>query len=203
MSAGDGNRVRDSLVRAAQEMLSEGEMNPAIPVIVERAGVGVGSFYRYFAGKDDLVAAAVRRTTEDHVEWLAGQTGGISDPLERAAALFWSVCSIPEARPMVARMYANPTTSRLMMSARAEEAQIPVIAAALAACGQDPADATAALTVASTTLVHLMTSAVEQGAMPYDEAERMLVVCLRGLGVDGERARALAAESRPAATRQA
>lgn len=191
------NRVRSALIRAMQEMLAEGTVNPAIPTVVERAGVGVGSFYRYFATKDDLIEATVERTAEEHVAWLASETVGITDPLERIAVMFWRVACLAELRPVTARMYSNPASLMLVTPARVQDAQIPAVAAGLEVTGLDPADAEAVMVVGNGALLTLIAEGVQEGAIDYEKAERVLVVCLRAIGVPDAPARALAARTSP------
>ncbi len=48
---------RQRLIRAAHEVFREGGLDAEMKVIAERAGVGVGTIYRNFPTKDDLIIA--------------------------------------------------------------------------------------------------------------------------------------------------
>jgi AcrR family transcriptional regulator len=57
---------RDRIVRAAIELLEEGEYDTVqIRDVAERAGVALGTLYRYFTSKEHLYAAAL-------LEWASG-----------------------------------------------------------------------------------------------------------------------------------
>lgn len=197
VSTEPGSRVRDALIRAMQEMLAEGDVNPAIPTLVERAGVGVGSFYRYFATKDDLIEATVQRTAEEHVAWLTQETAGVTDPIERIAVMFWRVACLAELRPVTARMYSNPASLMLVTPARVQDAQIPTVIAGLEATGLDASEADAVMLVGNGALLTLIAEGVHEGAIDHEKAGRVLVVCLRSIGVPDAQARELAARTRP------
>lgn len=53
----DARANRDRLLAAAHELLRERGVEAEIKEIAERAGVGVGTFYRNFPTKDDLIVA--------------------------------------------------------------------------------------------------------------------------------------------------
>jgi AcrR family transcriptional regulator len=72
MLRADARANRDRLLAAAHEMLRERGVEAEIKEIAERAGVGVGTFYRNFPTKDDLIIAiaqemfdAIAAVTED------------------------------------------------------------------------------------------------------------------------------------------
>ena len=53
----DARANRDRLLAAAHEMLRERGVEAEIKEIAERAGVGIGTFYRNFPTKDELIVA--------------------------------------------------------------------------------------------------------------------------------------------------
>lgn len=55
----DARANRDRVVRAAREVFAERGVAAEIREIAERAGVGMGTVYRNFANRDELVAAIV------------------------------------------------------------------------------------------------------------------------------------------------
>jgi AcrR family transcriptional regulator len=63
--------TRAALVEAAQQLLASGEHEHAsIRAITDLADVGFGSFYNYFASKDELFDAATTSAIEMYFEWL-------------------------------------------------------------------------------------------------------------------------------------
>ncbi|MFD2083376.1 DNA-binding transcriptional regulator, AcrR family [Actinopolymorpha cephalotaxi] len=68
--------ARDRLVEAAEELFySEGIRAVGVERLLEVSGVGRASFYRHFAGKDDLVVEIVRRSGE---RWQAGMEDAVA-----------------------------------------------------------------------------------------------------------------------------
>ena len=53
----DARRNREAVVEAAKQLFSEEGLEAQMPDIAKAAGVGVGTVYRHFPTKDDLIAA--------------------------------------------------------------------------------------------------------------------------------------------------
>src|SRR5215213_9000149 len=86
----DARRNRDRIVAAAREVFAEAGRDVQMPDVARAAGVGVGTLYRHFPAKEDLVRALVRdkvqaavetareALTRDHpweaIEWLVHQS---------------------------------------------------------------------------------------------------------------------------------
>lgn len=62
----------EALVEALDEQLREGETLDRLSIawLARRAGVGIGSFYEYFANKDALLAALIETATRRNYEEL-------------------------------------------------------------------------------------------------------------------------------------
>lgn len=59
-----GRRTRAAILRGAGEAFVElGWMGTSVTAVAERAGVGTGTIYQYFRGKEDLLAALVGEWT--------------------------------------------------------------------------------------------------------------------------------------------
>jgi AcrR family transcriptional regulator len=74
----DGQRNIDALLQAAIEVFSSSGVDAPVREITERAGVGIGTFYRHFPKRFDLVAAVFRREIDacaDAAQALAAQYG--------------------------------------------------------------------------------------------------------------------------------
>lgn len=66
----DARRNRESVITAARELFAEQGLDAQMPEIARAAGVGVGTVYRHFPTKDDLIAAL----TAERFERLAEKT---------------------------------------------------------------------------------------------------------------------------------
>lgn len=77
--------MEQAILGAALELFGErGYGNTPVPQVAERAGVAVGTLYRYFPGKQGLVNALYRRWKRAFAEELLGEL----DPEEAPKALF-------------------------------------------------------------------------------------------------------------------
>lgn len=78
-----GRRTRAAVLRGASEAIVEmGWSATTVTVVAERAGVGTGTIYQYFRGKEDILAALVG-------EWTLAALGQLRawDPIEGRAGL--------------------------------------------------------------------------------------------------------------------
>ena len=74
----DAQRNIDALLQAAVEVFSTSGVDATVREIVEKAGVGIGTYYRHFPQRADLVAAVFRREIDacaDAAPVLAAQYG--------------------------------------------------------------------------------------------------------------------------------
>src|SRR3954454_21678497 len=75
--------TRRRLATAARELFAEQGVEPTrIDQITERADVGFGSFYTYFADKDAIVEAVLRENSEVYGTAIEEKSSGIDDPAE-------------------------------------------------------------------------------------------------------------------------
>ena len=100
----DARRNYDSLVAAAHEAFTERDQSASLEDIARRAGVGIGTLYRHFPTRADLIEAvyveeveALARSAEDVTElepwdalikWLHGFVGYIATKQALADELF-------------------------------------------------------------------------------------------------------------------
>lgn len=61
----DARRNEDSVLVAAREVFMASGVDAPVREIAERAGVGIGTLYRRFSKRSDLVAAVFRREVDD------------------------------------------------------------------------------------------------------------------------------------------
>ncbi|PCK80958.1 TetR/AcrR family transcriptional regulator [Rhizobium sophoriradicis] len=64
----DAQRNIGSLVQTASEVFAESGLDVPIREIADRAGVGVGTLYRHFPTRSDLVVAVFRKEVDESVE---------------------------------------------------------------------------------------------------------------------------------------
>ena len=64
----DAQRNIDSLVQTAAEVFAASGLDAPIREIAEKAGVGVGTLYRHFPTRSDLVVAVFRKEVDDCVD---------------------------------------------------------------------------------------------------------------------------------------
>ncbi len=73
--------ARERLLAAADELFyRDGVHSTGIDAVIEKAGVAKGSLYYIFGGKDELVAAYLRRRHEAFRERVEEAQAGIDDP---------------------------------------------------------------------------------------------------------------------------
>lgn len=85
-----GRRTRAALVDAARYVFEQvGYLDARLSDITARAGCSTGTFYTYFRGKDEVMAAVLQQLEEDMLEASGHRTGwkrslpGDLDPLEQ------------------------------------------------------------------------------------------------------------------------
>ncbi|WP_070147328.1 TetR/AcrR family transcriptional regulator [Agrobacterium vitis] len=77
----DGQRNLDTLLRAAKEVFAVDGVNAPIRTIATKAGLGVGTIYRHFPQRSDLIAAVFRREIDDCAD-AANNLARLHDPVE-------------------------------------------------------------------------------------------------------------------------
>ncbi len=63
----DARRNRHRILEAAQDAFAERGLDVPLEEVAERAGVGIGTLYRHFATRDDLVANCFAGRLDEHV----------------------------------------------------------------------------------------------------------------------------------------
>lgn len=86
---GEGDRLRDEILAAAEALLLEHGDAEAVSVrmIARAVGVAPASIYLHFPDKQELVFAVCERHFAVLVEHMREATAGLDDPLERLAAI--------------------------------------------------------------------------------------------------------------------
>jgi AcrR family transcriptional regulator len=106
----DARRNREAVINAAKELFAELGLDAQMPDVARRAKVGVGTVYRHFPTKDDLIAALVverfERLAQKAAEGLEADDAweGISGLIRFAAEIQADdrgLCEVMGSRPEV------------------------------------------------------------------------------------------------------
>jgi len=81
----DARRNVDALLRAAMATFNESGVDAPVREIAAKAGVGVGTVYRHFPQRSDLIKAVIRREVDDCVE-TASRLAAAHEPGEALAS---------------------------------------------------------------------------------------------------------------------
>lgn len=98
----DARANRERILEAAASVFGERGIGAEVKEIADRAGVGVGTIYRNFATKDDLVLAIVGGIVE-RFEGVVERVLEIDDPVEAVQAFLGGVLAVVEVRGDVCR----------------------------------------------------------------------------------------------------
>ena len=120
----DAATTRARLVAAAETVFARDGLDAPVPAIAAEAGVGVGSIYRAFASKDDLVAAlAVER-----LRWFTDRARAAAEAAEADSAFERLL------RAVVARSAGDDVLAGALQSAIERPDLAPARSAAVQAC---------------------------------------------------------------------
>ena len=117
----DAARNRERLLTAASELFAERGLNVTLNDIAHRAGVGVGTAYRRFANKEEVIDALFEQRLQDVIavaeEALAAGDawGGLVDFLERSLHMQFGDRGLTEIMnsPQLGRERVNETRDRI------------------------------------------------------------------------------------------
>jgi AcrR family transcriptional regulator len=79
---------RERLLAAAQNLFYTQGASVGVGALLKEAKVARRSLYEHFGGKDELVAAVIRRASEEDVAWYEEALAGGTDPRARLLGLF-------------------------------------------------------------------------------------------------------------------
>ena len=103
------------ILEAAQAVLVERGLDMEVGEVARRAGVGVGTLYRHFANRDDLVRAVLAQAVED----MLGRVRSAAEVEDPGAALRQIPFSLTAGQPFFA-VVQDPRAARLMQDVKAQ-----------------------------------------------------------------------------------
>lgn len=98
----DGEGKRERLLAAAGEVFAQEGIEAPMPVVAAAAGAGVGSVYRQFPSKEDLLAALVARRLQTVAQDLDAALARGGDPWGSFVELLWQLADRQAADDVVA-----------------------------------------------------------------------------------------------------
>lgn len=83
------SEVKNRLLQTTEQLVYQhGIAATGIDAIVKASGVARKTIYRYFANKDELVAAALIQRDERWMQWFIQHTTNDHDPMQRIGLIF-------------------------------------------------------------------------------------------------------------------
>jgi AcrR family transcriptional regulator len=175
--------ILDAALRVAERVA------PAVPRvadIVAEAKTSNQAFYRYFAGKDDLMRAVLERGVNRLYSYLEHQIGKEADPARQLEA--WIRGVLAQVTNRRAAWQSAAVAGQLGQRDDADETRLLAAAGSLlvapaAAAGSADAERDAALVSAA--VFGVLRRHVRQGSAPSPaECDHVVGFCLRGLTVE-------------------
>ena len=105
------------IIASAQEMFAAHGLDVEVGEIAARAGVGVGTLYRHFANRDDLLRAAVDQTVEDVFARL-GAAAATEDPAAAVRAMLHASAEMHKQHSSMFAAMHDPRLAKLFMEQR-------------------------------------------------------------------------------------
>jgi AcrR family transcriptional regulator len=169
----------------------------SIAAVADRAGVAIGTVYRYFPSKADLFAEVFRLASSREVEVMAEVAAGGGSPRERAVAAIdrWASRAIA-GRTLAYALIAEPTMPEVEAERlRFREAYAEVLATLIAEGARDGSFRVRDVRLAAAAVVGALGEALVGPLAPSDAAigrrapeivAALVDFCLRALGADPE-----------------
>lgn len=184
-------RTRDEVVRAARAVVAaEGIGGLSMVAVAAEAGVAVGSLYRHFASKTELVTEVVRATCAHELDVLRSIAESEGEPALRlqAAVSVFARRALSSGRVAYA-MVCEPTVAEAELLRRAIRAEMAAILAGIVLDGIDrgafpPQDAA----LSGVALVGAVSEVLMRPQAPSSPAEaravvdRLVALALRAVG---------------------
>ncbi len=167
---------RARLLEAAGEVFARDGLDAPMPLIAAAAGAGVGSVYRQFPSKRDLLAALVVERLEDAERGAEGALAGADGPWSALTELLWTLAERQSADDVLGEAIATVSEHPAVQASRARTtAALELLLAAAREEGRLRPDAT-------TADVRLLFAATRAAAQLEPGAwRRMLELCIDAL----------------------
>lgn len=190
-------RTRARIVAAAFELFGEEEgLYARIEDVVQRAGITRTTFYDHFSGMGELREAVSFEVTHDFLTAVTETVSRLEDARERAAAAIRFYLHRVRDVPGWGRSMLNLSASGIIFGAETYAQAQQTVAEGMAAGQFTIAESALGRdAVLGTTIAAIATMLREARAEDYPEAVAEII--LRGLGVDGTEARAIARRALP------
>ena len=139
----DARRNRERLVASARELFSRSGPDVPVEEITQHAGLGMGTLYRHFATKEELIDAVLEDAFDEFVA-AAGEAAAAEDAWAGFAGFLERVFSLhaAEPRPQGRACRARRTARACRGDARAASGRCCAADRARAGAGLAPADFT-------------------------------------------------------------
>ncbi|RPI08306.1 MAG: TetR/AcrR family transcriptional regulator [Actinobacteria bacterium] len=106
----DARRNRQRILVAAAEVFAEGGVDAQMTDIAARAGVGIGTLYRHYSTKEELIYAVVNAWFEDLLT-ATEEAAEIADPATSFRTFFAEMCARVASAATLARALHTPFTT--------------------------------------------------------------------------------------------
>ena len=106
----DARRNRQRILVAAAEVFAEGGVDAQMTDIAARAGVGIGTLYRHYSTKEELIYSVVNAWFEDLLT-ATEEAAEIADPATSFRTFFAEMCARVASAATLARALHTPFTT--------------------------------------------------------------------------------------------
>lgn len=191
-------RTRARLLDAGRRLIAARGLD-AVPIaaITDEADVGVGSFYNYFASKQDLLDVVIAEVAGLLGEMTRQLTGAMDDPAERVAACVRYVVHLAGEDPTWAWFVLRASDAVPRLATGVTAAIEPHLRAGIASGRFTVDDPAVALNVVGGAMLHVMRARL-LGRVGPDAARVAAEHVLLMLGIAPAAARAVARRREPA-----
>jgi AcrR family transcriptional regulator len=189
-AADEVERILDATVRVMQRVAPE---PPRVGDIVAEAGSSNKAFYRYFAGKDDLMLAVMERGTAIVVSYLEHQMAKETEPAAKIRRWIEGILAQVADENLISMSRAAAAQISLTADRRLAEIEVTQPLRKLLAEPMSelaiPDPTRSADTVYMCTTATMRTYVASNHQPNRDDIEHLVGFCMRGLGVQAPEGR--------------
>lgn len=182
-------RTKAALIESARQFIAEGNPDPSIQLLTQRAEVGFGSFFNHFNSKDELFRAALADAFRRADELSGRPVAHIEDPLTRMAMQMRLFGRLPEIDYPTARLIAfSPTDTFGIDSGYNLEFEKIVLAAKESGRLPRPRDSMITQTFIWGAIKHLLLLRCSDSNHPMTWVDEFVEIALTLFGLDKQTA---------------